>query len=136
MKKEKAGKKKAEKGESVKGMSEKQMEETLDKAVNAIGKLQKEKGIAKEPVEVKASKPISKLKKGDKIKIDSKSYEIDAHYVLMKHPNNSEMAIELFDSNDKDFQLRYFDDQAEATFDFYELQEIMYFKKAFKKVEW
>ena len=87
-------------------------------------------------ITIKASKPITKIRKGDKIKIDGEGYEVDQHYVLMNHKNTKEMAIELFDKNDKDFQLRYFDDQVESTLDFYELREIMYFKKPMHKIEW
>ena len=87
-------------------------------------------------IKIKASKPLSKIKKGDKIRIDGTQYEVDSHYVLMDHKNTKEMAIELFDKNDKDYQLRYFDDQAESTLEFYGLQEIMYFKKPFVKIEW
>lgn len=85
---------------------------------------------------IKASKPISKVKKGDKIKIDDKEYEVDSHYILIDHKTTKEMAIEIFDKFDKDYQLRYFDDQVESTMEFYELQEIMYIKKPFSKVEW
>ena len=87
-------------------------------------------------IEIKASKPISEIKKGDKIKIDGKSYEVDAHYVLIDHGSTREMVIELFDSNDKDYQLRYFNDQVNETLDFYELEEIIYEKKPFENIEW
>ncbi len=87
--------------------------------------------------EVNGSKPISKIKRGDKIKIDGKEYEVDAHYVLIDHGTTKEMTIEIFDSKaDKDYQLRYFDDQANNTLEFYELQEIMYVRKSFSKIEW
>ena len=47
------------------------------------------------------------------------------------------MAIELFDpKTDKDYQIRYFDDQVERTIEFYELQEIMFLKRPVKKIEW
>ncbi len=86
---------------------------------------------------IKASKPISQIKKSDKIKIDGKEYEVDAHYVLINHGTTKEMAIELFEPKaDKDYQLRYFNDQVETTLDFYELDEILYNKKPFKKIEW
>jgi hypothetical protein len=83
-----------------------------------------------------ASKPIGKIKKGDKIKIDGIDFEVDAHYVLIDHGSTKEMAIEIFDKNDKDYQLRYFDDQSDTTLDFYALEEIMYIKRKFGKVEW
>lgn len=88
-------------------------------------------------IQVKASKDISKVKKGDKIKIDGIEYEVDSHYVLIDHGTTKEMAIEVFDKNDRDYQVRYFNDQIERTIDFYELQgEIMFMKKPFKKIEW
>jgi len=87
--------------------------------------------------EIKASKSISTLKKGSKLKIDGKEYEVDAHFVLIDHGTTKEMAVEIFDpATDKDYQLRYFHDQVENTLQFYELQEILYVKRAFKKIEW
>jgi hypothetical protein len=87
-------------------------------------------------LKIKFSKPISKIKKGDKIKIDGKEYEVDAHYILIEHGKTNEMAIELFGKDDKDYQLRYFDDQVERTLEFYELQEILYVKKRIAVIEW
>lgn len=88
-------------------------------------------------VEIKASKPVAQIKKGDKIKVDGKEYEVDQHYVLIDHGTTKEMAIECFDSKaDKDYQLRYFMDQVETTIEFYELQEILFIKKVITRVEW
>jgi hypothetical protein len=88
------------------------------------------------PVAIKASKPISKVKKNDRVKVDGNEYIVDAHIMLIDHGSTKEMALELYDENDKDYQLRYFDDQAEATLEFYELQDIMYIKRVIKSVEW
>ena len=86
---------------------------------------------------IKGSKPISQLKKGDKIKIDGNEYEVDAHYVLIDHGKTKEMTIELFDKKtDKDYQLRYFSDQVETSLEFYALEEIVYVRKPFQKIEW
>jgi NhaP-type Na+/H+ and K+/H+ antiporter len=88
-------------------------------------------------VKIKSSKDISKIMKGDKIKVDGKEYEVDTHYVLIDHGNSKEMAIELFDSKtDKDYQFRYFNDRIEESLEFYELKEIMYERIETKKVEW
>jgi len=88
-------------------------------------------------VKVKGSKPIGKIVKGDKIKIDGKTYEVDAHSVLIDHGDTKEMAIELFDSKtDKDYQIRYFSDRLEESIEFYELKEIMYSRVEIAKVEW
>jgi len=88
-------------------------------------------------VKVKASKPIGELKKGDKVKVDSLSLEVDAHYVMIDHGSIKEMVIEVFDAKkDKDYQIRYFDDQVETSLEFYELKEILYERKDIEKVEW
>jgi len=88
-------------------------------------------------MQIKKSKPIKEIKKGDKIKIDGKQLEVDAHYIMLDHGSTKEMIIELFDEKtDKDFQLRYFDDQVETSLEFYELKEILYEKQEIEKVEW
>ena len=119
---------------------DKKLESQIDKAEEAIDKINNEMNGGLDfsnPIEIKASKPISNIKKGDKVKVDGKEYEVDSHYTLIDHGTTQEMAIELFDSKtDKDYQLRYFHDQGEATMEFYELQEIMYLKRVIAKVEW
>ncbi|MBX4212474.1 hypothetical protein KW787_03420 [Candidatus Pacearchaeota archaeon] len=93
--------------------------------------------VDEESFTVKASKPLAKVKKGDIIKVDGRPLEVDAHYVLIDHGATKEMTVELFDSKtDKDFQLRYFSDQIDTSLEFYELAEIIYNKKSFKKIEW
>ena len=88
-------------------------------------------------LKVKASKSVSQIKKGDKVKVDGLALEVDSQYVLIDHGKTKEMAIELFDSKtDKDYQLRYFSDQVETSMEFYELEEIVYNKKDAEKVEW
>lgn len=113
-----------------KGMDEDELEDELDGIEKSNGF--KEQG----EVSIKASRPISKLKKGERIRIDGKEYTIDSHYVLMDHKTTKEMAIELYDDKEKDYQLRYFDDQVESTLEFYELQEIMYVRKGMKNISW
>lgn len=118
---------------SEKGISEKELAKELDEIEEKFEGAGDEK---EKNVQIKASKPIAKIKKGDKIKVDGVEYEVDAHYVLIDHGSTQEMAIELF-SGDKDFQIRYFNDQVERTIDFYELQgEIMFVKKPCTKIEW
>jgi len=126
-------KKKSEKKASEGKISEKELDKELDEIEEKFEDAGDE---SERDIQIKASKPIAKIKKGDKIKVDGKEYEVDSHYVLIEHPLNKEMAIEVF-SGDNDFQIRYFNDQAERTIDFYELQgEIMFVKKPFKKIEW
>lgn len=112
------------------------MEELIEDAENAAATVNGV-GAVSGDYTIQASKPIAAVKKGDSLNIDGKMYEVDSHYVLINHGGTNEMAIELFDSKtDKDYQLRYFDDQVETTLEFYELQEIMYVKKGFSKISW
>ncbi|MBU0466453.1 MAG: hypothetical protein KJ718_03020 [Nanoarchaeota archaeon] len=88
-------------------------------------------------VKIISSKPISQIKKGDKIKVDSLNLEVDAHVVMIDHGTTKEMAIELFDpKTDKDYQFRYFSNNVENSLQFYELIEIIYKEIAMEKVEW
>lgn len=87
----------------------------------------------------KQSKPIAKLKKGDRVVVDGHVLEVDDHYVFMKHKSTTEMILELFNpKTDKEYQLRYFDDQVESSMEFYYLQnEFQYVKaESVKEVEW
>jgi len=112
-------------------------EKELDKEIDEIEEKFEGAGEIKRDIKIKSSKDVSKIKKGDKIKVDGVEYEVDAHYVLIDHGTTKEMAIELFDKSDKDYQIRYFNDNAQETLDFYELQgEIMFVKKPFSKIEW
>lgn len=127
-------KEKKKKDEDEEGMDEDELEEEIREAETVEESLSDE---GKRDITLKGSKPIAKVKKGDKIKVDGKEYEVDQHYVLIDHGTTKEMAIEVFDSKtDKDYQIRYFADQVERTIEFYELQEIIFVKRAFKKIEW
>jgi F0F1-type ATP synthase alpha subunit len=87
-------------------------------------------------VMVKIKGDVAKLKKGDKVKVDGRVLEVDAHAVLIDHGKNKEMAVDLFDGkSDEDFQLRYFDDRVEESLEFYVLEEIIYNRKEIAKVE-
>lgn len=115
-----------------KGLDEAEMEEELELAEKELDGSQTQGSVT-----VKASKPATKIKKGDKIRVDGEEFEVDAHYVLIDHKGTKEMAIEIFNpKTDKDYQLRYFSDQIESTIEFYELQDILYVKKNFSSVEW
>jgi hypothetical protein len=87
---------------------------------------------------LKQSKPISQLKKGDTVKVDGHELEVDDHYLFLDHKTTKEMIIELFNpKTDKDYQLRYFDDQVETSLEFYFLQNDFEYKKfEIKEVEW
>ena len=117
---------------------EDEIEEEIEEAEEEMDEVNHANGVdSQQEITIKASKPIGKVKKGDKVRVDGRELEVDSHYVLIDHGSTKEMAIELFDSKtDKDYQLRYFDDQAESTMEFYELQEIIYVKRQCMKVSW
>ncbi|MBS3076939.1 hypothetical protein J4233_01575 [Candidatus Pacearchaeota archaeon] len=88
-------------------------------------------------ISVKGSKPIGNLKKGDKIKVDGLTLEVDAQVILIDHGTTKEMAVECFDpKTDKDYQVRYFDDQVDTSVEVYSLEEIVYSRMRVKKIEW
>ncbi len=115
------------------GMSEEEIESELDEIEVKSGVSSDE---SRAPVTIKVSKPASALKKGDRIRIDGKEYLVDAFTVLIDHGTTKEMVVELYDESDRDYQLRYFDDQFDTTLELYELQEILYVKKQMKSIEW
>ena len=116
-----------------KGMSEGELEEEIEEIETGNGVRPNE---PRAPVSINASRPITSIKKGDRVQIDGKEYLVDAHDVLIDHGSTKEMAIELYDDADKDFQLRYFNDQVESTLELYELQEILYVRKQVKMISW
>jgi hypothetical protein len=89
------------------------------------------------PIE-KQSKPIAKLKKGDKIWIHGKEMLVDDHYLFMDHKTTKEMIIEVFNpENEKEYQVRYFDDQVGTSIEVYELEgDFQYVKKEPKSIGW
>lgn len=91
-------------------------------------------------MEIRAqSKPLAQIKKGDRIIVDGHSLEVDAHYIFMEHKDTTEMIIELFNpKTNKEYQLRYFDDQVETSLEFFYLQgEFQYIKaENIKEIEW
>jgi len=87
---------------------------------------------------IKNSKPFEQVKKGDKIKIDGKEYEVDTQSILMDHKVTKEMAIEVFDpKSEKEFQVRYFTGRLDVVDpELYELvNDFMYVKRFYKKIE-
>ena len=92
-------------------------------------------------VQIKKSKPISQIKKGDKVRIDKMQLEVDTQYLMKDHGEGAkEMIIELFDpkagEGKGDYQLRYFSDNVDGTLQFFELKEIIYKEVVVEKVEW
>jgi hypothetical protein len=94
---------------------------------------------SQEKLIIKQSKPIEQIKKGDKIIVDGKNFEVDAVIVLIDHKVTKEMAIECFDpKTDKDYQIRYFTGRLDVSDPvLYELvNDFMYVKRPSKKMEW
>ncbi len=122
------------------GETEEELDVDIGNAEEEVKKLKNVlvgEDIQLDKVEIKASKPITQLKKGDKVKVDGTDFTVDAQYVLIDHGKTKEMAIEIFNpKTDKDYQLRYFSDRYQDSLEFYELQEIVYVKRQIKKVEW
>ncbi len=86
----------------------------------------------------KQSKPIMEIKEGDKIHINGKEMIVDKHFVFMNHGNMKEMIIEFYNpENEREYQLRYFDDQVESSIETYELQsDFQYVRREPKTIEW
>lgn len=86
----------------------------------------------------KMSKPIKELKNGDSIFVNEKKMIIDSHYLFIAHKGTNEMIIEFFNpENNREYQLRYFDDQVETSIEIYELQEeFQYVKREPKTISW
>lgn len=89
------------------------------------------------PIE-KKSKPLGDLKKGDKFYINGKSMTVDSHYLFIDHKSMKEMIIEIFNpENDREYQVRYFDDQIDTSIEIYELVgEFEYVRREPKSVGW
>jgi hypothetical protein len=113
--------------------AEEELDDELDEIERGVGELSVESG----SVQVKGSKPITQLKKGNTIMVNGMKLEVDAHTMLIDHGSTKEMAIDAFDpKTDTDYQIRYFSDQVEGTLELYKLQEIMYLKLPLKTLQW
>jgi len=86
----------------------------------------------------KQSKALGTLNEGDSFFINGKEMEVDSHYLFQDHKDTKEMIIEVFNpENDREYQVRYFDDQIESSLEIYELQgDIQYVKREPKNVAW
>jgi hypothetical protein len=86
----------------------------------------------------KQTKPISKLKEGDKLYINGKEMIIDSHFLFLDHKTTKEMIVEFYNpENQREYQLRYFDDQVESSMEIYELvEDFQYIKREPKTISW
>ncbi len=84
------------------------------------------------------SKPLANLKKGDKIKVNGTELIVDSHYLFIDHKTTKEMIIEVYNpKNEREFQIRYFDDQIETSIEVYELSnDFQYVGRDFETIEW
>jgi hypothetical protein len=86
----------------------------------------------------KQSKKLGTLKEGDSFFINGKEMKVDSHYLFQEHKDTKEMIIEIFNpDNEREYQVRYFDDQIESSIEIYELQEdIQYVRREPKSMAW
>lgn len=86
----------------------------------------------------KQSKPLTELKEGDTLSVNGKQMKVDKQFVLQTYETMKEMIIEVFNpENDREYQVRYFDDQIETSIEIYELQEdFQYVRREAKTIEW
>ena len=86
----------------------------------------------------KQSKSLKDLKEGDKLWINGKEMVVDKQYLMQDHGNTKEMIVEFYNAeNEREYQLRYFDDQVESSLEVYELQdEFQYVRREPKTISW
>ena len=86
----------------------------------------------------KKSNEIGSLKKGDKLFINGKEMKVDNQFIFQHYENMKEMIIEVFNpENNREYQIRYFDDQIESSIEVYELQEdFLYVRREPKTISW
>jgi len=86
----------------------------------------------------KKSKPIGKLGEGDSFFINGKEMKVDKQFLFQDHDNTKEMIIEMFNpENDREYQIRYFDDQVDSSLEVYELLgDFQYTKREPKTISW
>ena len=86
----------------------------------------------------KKSKEIGDLKEGDSFFINGKEMKVDKQFLLQDHGGMKEMVVEIFNpENEREYQVRYFDDQIESSIEIYELlNDFQYTKREPKSVAW
>jgi len=86
----------------------------------------------------KQSKALVKLKEGDSFFINGGEMKVDKQYLFQDHGKMKEWIIEIFnEKNEREYQIRYFDDQVDSSIEVYELQgDFEYVKREPKTVSW
>ena len=84
------------------------------------------------------SKVIGKLGEGDKVWINGKEMRVDKQYLFKDHKEMREMIIEVFNvESEREYQIRYFDDQVESSIEVYELiGDFQYVRREPKTIAW
>jgi hypothetical protein len=86
----------------------------------------------------KQSKPLTELKEEDKFFINGGEMIVDKQYLFMDHGKMKEMIIEIYNpKNEREYQVRYFDDQIDTSIEIYELvEDFEYVRREPKSVAW
>ncbi|NPE26590.1 hypothetical protein HNV12_01140 [Methanococcoides sp. SA1] len=86
----------------------------------------------------KQSKDLGKLDSGDSFFINGKEMKVDKQFLFQDHGKMKEMIIEIFNpENEREYQVRYFDDQVESSIEIYELVgDFEYVRREPKTVSW
>ena len=86
----------------------------------------------------KQSKAIGELKEGDKVWINGTEMVVDKQYLLQDHGDMREMVVEVFNpENEREYQIRYFDDQVDVSIEVFELQgDFQYVRREPKTIFW
>lgn len=84
------------------------------------------------------SKGIGDLKEGDRVWINGSEMRVDKQYLFQDHGDTREMIIEVFNvKNEREYQIRYFDDQVDTSLEVYELQgDFQYVRREPKTIAW
>ncbi|MDH3353339.1 MAG: hypothetical protein OEL87_02740 [Nanoarchaeota archaeon] len=86
----------------------------------------------------KKSKGIEKLDSGDSLWINGKEMKVDKQFLFQNHGKMKEMIIEVFNpENEREYQVRYFDDQVDSSIEVYELVgDFEYVRREPKTIAW
>lgn len=78
------------------------------------------------------------MKEGDSFFINGKELKVDKQFLLQDHGDTKEMVVEIFNpENEREYQVRYFDDQIESSLEVYELlNNFQYVRREPKIVAW
>jgi len=87
----------------------------------------------------KQSKALVELKEGDPFFINGSEMKVDKQFLFQDHGEMKEWIIEMYNvaKPEREYQVRYFDDQIESSIEVYELiGDFEYVRREPKKVSW